>query len=918
MIRIMNCCIVALLCLLFVCRSDAADRQDTAISKARDLFEAEVLDMAYYFHAAQNRHDEALKVAEQAIKAKQVDPEWRRKAACSAELAGRPDRALTYWLYLAEHGDGTARQSALRLSRSMNEFPVRRYLLEGMLLSGNDDPDLLKEYLAVSEALGSTSEAYDLLVSRLVSGNRELMLKEQARLAEMLGKPGDAANALNKLALIRPLTPDETMQRAKLMLGQGDLKRAWQTSHGTGPDKERLPAETAADSSHPQPDAKTLQTVSDPNQHQEPAVTSESRRGFTWGAATRRPAERRYFQIDPPTAGGMIRYEFNQDIRTVSGQTTTDSSHTVTERIDLVSKGFIYHPALLEFNLKFSPEFRQNIQNKSEISGTNSSNGNSVNPNFQANAVVLSQKPYTLTLFAQHLEAQSWATYTGVTKITTDNYGADVALKYSLLPTTFGFSSSTAEQGSYFGTSNEWQEVHLLSRHRGVTGDSSLTSAYSVNKQVTNGVANEIKTLNNTFSNIYQVTDDDRVSLASNLQQMNQDSHSLQNTSLQVAENLTWHHRKNLRSQYAFNYRQVDTGTTTGTWTSLDGRLAHKLYENLTTTVGATGAMNSYTGGREKALTGLLNTAYQRTLGTWGVLDLTAGVTHLYTSRTGAKGAAQVSNEPHALNSMVETFLDKPDINTGSIIVTNSGSTIIFVKDVDYLIDVIGTAVRISRLPLGAITDGQLLLISYSYTRDAGYDDSVLTQNYGISLELKRSLFLSYRYQQAKQTLLAGPPPDRLSNSTLHLATIRYDVGWSETGAIFEDNNSNADVSYLRWEVNETFRVRPNNWFQYSLRGYYGETDYRSHADLKKTYGATTNLNWMPLNWLRFELEGYLEQVDGTLERTTNSGARSGVEMSYRLWTVRLNYKLSEQNNKLSDYSRSNHVVQMEINRAVW
>ncbi|MDD2271069.1 MAG: hypothetical protein PHP95_04445 [Desulfuromonadaceae bacterium] len=887
MIRTLICSITASLVVLsFTCHAGTTE-QLTAV-KAQTGLEDELLNMAYATHTAENKHDEALKVADQAIKAWPSALAWRKKAAISAEKAGRPDRALAYWLYLAELGDGTARQAALRLSRSMNDTHLQHYLLKRLLLAGDAAPETLKEYLDVSEKLGATSEAYNLLTAGLPSVNRELLLKEQARLAESLEKPNEAVNALNKLALIRPLTPEEATLRAKLMFGQGDLERAWQASSVLEADKK------------------------------EATVTSEPRRNFVWNSTSRRQSERRYFQIDPPSVGAQIKYDFAQDVRTVSGQKTTDRSQISTEHLDLATKGFVYHPALLQFSLKVSPEFKQSIQNRTESTNGNDANSDSFNTNYHANVVILSQKPYTLTLFAHHLETQSWATYTGVTKNTTESYGADFALKYSLLPTTIGFSSSSATQSSYYGSNNDVQEFHLMSRQRGIGGDSSLTSTYSVNKQITNDVANEIKTQNNTFSNQYDITTDGRVNLASNLQYMDQNSASFRNKSLFMAENLSWQHRKNLQSRYSLNYRQLESVTTDSSWASLKGSLTHKLYENLTTTGGISGTSNSYNGGRDKAVGGLLDSAYQRVIGNVGSLNVNVGANYLYTTRTGASATTQVINEPHTLSNTTETFLDRSGINIASIIVTNSDGTIIYVTDVDYRIDSIGSSVRISRVPLGGITDGQLVSVSYTYTSDAAYDDALLTQNYGLAFELKHSLFLTYHYLHTEQTLLSGPQPARLNNATIHLTTLRYDADWSETGVTYEDNNSSSDISYRRWELAQTIRIRPNNRFQYTLRGYYGETEYRSHTELKRRAGATTSLNWMPYNWLRFNMEGYLEQVNSSLEKTVNGGTKTGLEWNYRLWTAKLNFKLAVQDDSLSDSSRTNQQIQLELSRTMW
>ena len=866
----------------------------------------EMSTMAYTAHIAHNRFDEACQLAEQICKASPDDREWRMRAAQAAELAGKRERALSHLLYLVELGDGTARQEALRLTRAMNEFPVRRYLLEVLLLAGNDDPDLLKEYLDISQKLGAASEAYELLSALVNKINREQLLTEQARLAELLNRPGDAINALNKLALLRPLTPEEIAQRAKLQFGQGDLDRAWQDFYGmeTAGSRQQLPAQ------RPEFPAPATDQSSD--------SSTEPRPILRWRDSMRKQQERRFFMIEPPTVGVLLKYELNQDERETAGQKAVDRTHTVTERLDLASKGFVYHPALMRYELSFSPEFRQNIQSRTEIAGNNQTESNQFNPNFKARATLLEQKPYSLTTFAQHLETQSWATYTGVTRTTSTSYGADLSLKYAALPTTAGFSRSSSEQSGYYGTDSNLQEFHLLSRHSGITGDSSLSSNYSNNRQTTNGTAREVTTINSIFSNQYPAKSLAAVKLTSNIQHMRQESGSTRNDSLSVNEQLVWKHRDNLMSDYQYSYRQVTTDSSGSYWNSASAKLTHKLYENLTSMIGITGTSNTVSGGGEQSLTGLVNADYQRTLSNWGKLNLSAGATQKQTQRTGTGNLVQITNEPHTLSSSTETFLNEIDVAIASVVVTNSSGTVIYTKDIDYQLDIINRSIRISRLILGAIPDGQLVLVSYSYTRSAAYNDRLLTQNYGINLELWRSLTLSYRYLQSSQQLLAGTPPDQLSNSTIQIATARAIIGWSESGFIYEDSENNSDLSYSRWEVSQGIALRYGSWFGYNLRAYYGETDYRSYDEYKQKTGATTKLHWSPSTGLLFELEGYLERVNGIRENTRNYGYRAGAEKSYRLWTARLAYKLSEQDDQLNDYRRRNHVVQFELSRMAW
>ncbi|MBW4056603.1 MAG: hypothetical protein HIU83_14610, partial [Proteobacteria bacterium] len=79
--RALICCTATVACLMsFVCSSGAAE-PITTIREVRALFEDELFDMAYTVHTDKGRYAEALKVAEQAVKALPVDREWRRKAA---------------------------------------------------------------------------------------------------------------------------------------------------------------------------------------------------------------------------------------------------------------------------------------------------------------------------------------------------------------------------------------------------------------------------------------------------------------------------------------------------------------------------------------------------------------------------------------------------------------------------------------------------------------------------------------------------------------------------------------------------------------------------------------------------------------------------------------------------------------------
>lgn len=202
---------------------------DRPLPDIQASYEPELFELAYSVFMANSSLPEALAVAEKALQTRPLDNAWRTRAAQAAEWSGRPDLALQHWFQLAENGAPEARQAALRLSRALNELPLRKKLLEQSLNRGDQSPDLLKEYLAVAEEQGLPQEAYDLLASGRIRNKGDDLLAKQARLAEMLGCPLDAIAAWDQLALLRPLQPDETLKLATLWHGQGNPDQAWQT-----------------------------------------------------------------------------------------------------------------------------------------------------------------------------------------------------------------------------------------------------------------------------------------------------------------------------------------------------------------------------------------------------------------------------------------------------------------------------------------------------------------------------------------------------------------------------------------------------------------------------------------------------------------------------------------------------------------
>lgn len=204
-----------------------AETRPLADPKIAVAFDQELFELAYTIFLANSNLTEALAVTELALQAKPSDKVWRRRGAQTAEWAGRPELALTHWFFLAQQGDKIAAQAALRISRSLNELLMRRQLLERITLESTD-LELHKEYLAIIEKMGLPEEAYTMLTSgKIRTPDKVWQFTEQARLAEVLGRPDETFAAWEKRAALKPLSTDESLRVASLWYGQGNVEQSF-------------------------------------------------------------------------------------------------------------------------------------------------------------------------------------------------------------------------------------------------------------------------------------------------------------------------------------------------------------------------------------------------------------------------------------------------------------------------------------------------------------------------------------------------------------------------------------------------------------------------------------------------------------------------------------------------------------------
>ena len=621
----------------------------------------------------------------------------------------------------------------------------------------------------------------------------------------------------------------------------------------------------------------------------------------------------RYFYIERPKVGLGLSYEIEEVQRQASGNETKDTSNEFREWLPLETSGWAYHPALFKFTLDFVPEW---AQTKRDLDPGGSGSDNVFVPSYALDAIFLEPKPYTLHAFATRRELKLRSAFSEPTNTTLDTYGADLRLKYyKVLPTFFKYTHTDTDQSGFFDSTGARDDFNLLSQHTTKNSTSTLNSLYSDDERTSGGNTARVKTFDGNLGNEYYIAGDRRKTLFSTLRYRWTDTESQEDMDYSLTEDLFWRYTDKLYTNYVFSYGKREADAFDSERADFRARLQHLLYENLTTRISTGANLNDFTGGKENTYDNKIDLLYQRNI-PWGILSLTSGWNYRYTTREGGETLIPVIDEPQALTTGEVTLLDNENVDLDSIVVTDITGTIAYIENVDYRIERNNSFVSISRTTVGAIANGQTVLVDYRFLRDPAFDDAVFNQAYNIQFYLLNALTLSYGYQHADQNIVSGTPPENTIDDTTQTAEIRLNLGWTDTRLSYEDRDRNSETSTLRWLASQTFRIRPVRSFSFDITGSYGKTKFTDVGEIQEQYGGSSRLVWTPAGWCRFRVEGFVNKITGDVADRIDTNLFAGLELSYRIWRGNVGYYLDSSGS--SDTKRNRQALKVEFIRFLW
>jgi hypothetical protein len=631
--------------------------------------------------------------------------------------------------------------------------------------------------------------------------------------------------------------------------------------------------------------------------------------------------DNRFFFIQRPKLGVGAYYKLEDETRQIANIQTKSTNQKFRESMTVETNGWIYHPNLMEFLLSIEPEWQQETfdQSQSTLGADQSYRRNASVLAFDVGATMLKHKPLSLNIFANRKTGEIDFTNARDSDIERETYGTRLNFTNPTLPVFIALIHRQFDQTGFYQSEEERDEAQVRIQHNAKKSATQLNMLYN-NSETTRTTFETInipvETVNTELTNALFLTDDNRVKLDSQIYNTQADYNGLDQNTWILSENLFWTHSKNLLTRYRADYNRREFGDSINEETRFSAGLTHHLLDQLTTDLGAAAAFNNFDDGGEDLYKSNIDFLYRHSI-PWGTAELGAAYDYGVTKRSGSQKIIP-KDERLTLSTGTETLLDKENVDLSSIVVTDLTKTTIYTENIDYQVETVGSLVRISRTLLGAISNGQQVIVNYSYRIDAGYDDSRFGQKYRLSLALWSFLHLAYSHSRIDQHIQSGEPPNEPLNDMSNTVRLGFVTKWSDTEFLYDNQDRTNRNSKVTRSINQRFNFRPAKNISLNFSGNIGDRDYPDLNEVERFYLLGTTIGWTPKSWCNFSLIGLRNSISGDRRDELNTEFATTVKLRYRIWTCSLSYRLRDQDDEQYGNSLRRQEMIFQLTRYLW
>ena len=504
------------------------------------------------------------------------------------------------------------------------------------------------------------------------------------------------------------------------------------------------------------------------------------------------------------------------------------------ERVRLKTEGDIYHPDLLFYNAILGLGLAQQSIDSDEESDRHAESLNDYN----IFAQLLRGKSYPTTFYASKSEELIPRQFLGSLRAERQNRGATLSLRSRDWPMTFQYTASETAQDGFSSLERDFFERDDERFRYSVNHDFGELSHLSIDidrtlvSQRSQGASIETDTDRYTILHDLIFGGNEQHRLDSFFNYVDQ-SGSFDFENIQLDERLRLQHFDDFLTNYELRLTDSKRDADRNKEVRGQAGFEHRLYESLVTTANifasktdfeSTNSLNTH--GDLKQHGGTLAFNYRKK-NAWGTLLST--YTASLTQQSGNIGGI-VTDESHTVNDPLPVILNTTNIDTSSIVVTDSTGLYTYTLGDDYAIEEINGQVQLEIFIPGTIlpniSDGQKILVDYKVLIEPDRQEDTLRQNFTVRERLKNGLSLYYAHRRQEEDVSSKVmeiTPDEFTVNTVG-------TDYTKKGLFLQAEYSKEDSTQIpstskeiqgrySWPVNSVTSVSMrviNHWLDFS------------------------------------------------------------------------------------------------------
>jgi hypothetical protein len=481
----------------------------------------------------------------------------------------------------------------------------------------------------------------------------------------------------------------------------------------------------------------------------------------------------------------FVTGEMSKENQLVSGvREATNADNLFKEGIALATAGYFYHPNLVDWTGEFRLALRQELN---DINGV-PFNSNGILDAYNVSAMLLKNKPVSLRVFSSRTDDVLDRSFASPVTRLSERYGAEVLTKGSF-PASLLFEHRKIDESSDLRTDNQIDNflrfsiadrrnadwfTNLVFEHENINetsvflppgGGTPTVEPLPVDR-------NEVD-----VTNLWRFGPGPlKSSLTGRLRWMDRSGFFPQ-TVVTAQQRLDLVHSESF-STYLSGLYDLNTTTDDRDETrNAEVGFLKKIYESLELGGHLEKNTDKFTDGRQDVVGAFLQLNYKKSTALGQLISSLLLGRELETDES-TGGLRSTHDEIHTLTGITFFPLVRPNVEVGSIVVSNETRTITYLQGLDYVVQTTGAVTEIARLAAGTITDGQTVIVDYRalVPQKATYDNNYVTWlNRLVLKNLPLALYLNHR--ERNQVLKSGTDPGNLEKQTDNLLGVEFNKG---------------------------------------------------------------------------------------------------------------------------------------------